>query len=166
MRNRCPACGKLVPRGHGYKSDQIYCNRSCWQAKPPKLAAVEREFGEPFDDVIRGFAAMGYSKQAVAKILDFNLSYFRAVLTRRELHGCFLPQAQQRPECKGGGKGAPSGRPNTWTQRKYSDEHLLRQVKEASTMRDFRDRLRIDPKTVRIRFGSWRRARRLAGVAA
>jgi transcriptional regulator of acetoin/glycerol metabolism len=28
--NRCLTCGKIVPRGHGYKSTQKYCNLQCY----------------------------------------------------------------------------------------------------------------------------------------
>jgi transcriptional regulator with GAF, ATPase, and Fis domain len=28
---KCLTCGKIVPRGHGHKSDQKYCNEKCYQ---------------------------------------------------------------------------------------------------------------------------------------
>jgi predicted nucleic acid-binding Zn ribbon protein len=26
----CPVCNRLVPRGHGYKSNQVYCSIECF----------------------------------------------------------------------------------------------------------------------------------------
>lgn len=72
--------------------------------RAPKIVAVEKEFDEPFADVIQGFAAMGYSRKAVAEILEFNLPYFRELLDRYDLHRHFLPQSMMRAECRGHGK--------------------------------------------------------------
>lgn len=49
---RCPVCGKLVPRGHGLKRDRKYCSFDCWQTKPPKMVAVEKESGKPIREVV------------------------------------------------------------------------------------------------------------------
>lgn len=128
-----------------------------------KLIAVRKEYGEPFTDVVRGFAEMGYSRRAVADVLGFNLSYFRQVLTRFDLHRHFQPQAQMRGECKGGGKGWPKGkeRPRDAT---YTNEQLLAEVRRLPSYSMSRCVGNIDPKTVQNRFGSWTRARELAGV--
>ena len=45
-----------------------------------KAEMIEAEFDEPFDEVIKGFAEMGYSRRAVAEILEINLSYLRLLL--------------------------------------------------------------------------------------
>lgn len=76
-----------------------------------KLLAVRKEFGEPFVDVVRGFAEMGYSRRMTANVLNFNLSYFRALCTRFDLHRHFKPQGKMRRDCKGGGVGWPKGVP-------------------------------------------------------
>jgi len=47
-----------------------------------KQGAIEQEFGEPFFDVIVGFAKMGYGKDTVAKILEYDASTFRQMLKR------------------------------------------------------------------------------------
>lgn len=43
-----------------------------------KIAAIEEEYGEPFVQVLQGFADMGYSRNMVAPILDWDRpSFFR-----------------------------------------------------------------------------------------
>ena len=49
---RCPSCGKLVPRGHGFKSDRRYCNYACYRTKTPKMVELEEQFGKPLKEVI------------------------------------------------------------------------------------------------------------------
>jgi len=165
-RNLCLNCGKLVPRGHGYKSSQLYCDRACWKAKPPKVVAVEVEFGEPFADIVKGFAEMGYSRTVTAGALGFNLSYFRNLLKRSDLDAYFLPQAQQRPECRGKGvsRGCGAKRPGNGPAQKYSDAFLLECVASSGSSRRFKDQFSIDPGTVRYRFGSWQIAKKLAAA--
>lgn len=41
----CPTCGKVVPRGHGYKTSQIYCSRKCYEDSG--MATVEKQQGKP-----------------------------------------------------------------------------------------------------------------------
>ena len=38
MQKRCLKRGKVVPQGHGRKSEQKYCSPKCWQIRntPPK----------------------------------------------------------------------------------------------------------------------------------
>lgn len=47
---------------------------------------VEAEFGEPFWDVLRGFAAAGYSRADTANIIGACLSAFRRLLLRHPEH--------------------------------------------------------------------------------
>lgn len=127
-----------------------------------KLMSVRKEFGEPFVDVVRGFAELGYSRTATAEILDFNLSYFRELLDRFDLHQHFLPRAQLRRECKGGGRGLPKGfkRPR---EPKYSDDMLLAEVRRIPSYSVARCVGNVNVSTIQNRFGSWTRARQLAG---
>lgn len=129
-----------------------------------KLMAVRKEFGEPFVDVVRGFAELGYSRSATAEILGFNLSYFRHLLTRFDLHKCFPEQANMRRECKPQGKGWPKGlkRPRG---KIYTDDHLLAEVRRLPEYSFARCMGNVDVSTIQNRFGSWTRARQLAGVA-
>lgn len=48
----CPTCGKVVPRGHGFKSDRRYCNYSCYRKLPPKMVEVQETFGQPVKETI------------------------------------------------------------------------------------------------------------------
>ncbi len=75
-----------------------------------KIQAVRKEFDEPFRDVVKGFAEMGYSRMATAEILEFNLSYFRTLCVRFDLHKYFKPQKEMRDECKHFFVGWPKGK--------------------------------------------------------
>lgn len=130
-----------------------------------KMIAVRKEFGEPFVDVVRGFAEMGYSKRSTAQILGFNLPYFRDLLARFELHGDFLPQAQQRKECRSGGcvaGSAAASRPGNGRAITYTDDDLLAMVGRSRSSRDFESSTMIYRSTVSRRFGSWGNAMELA----
>lgn len=48
----CPACGKVVPRGHGFKSDRRYCDYDCYREFPPKMAEVQEIIGKPIREII------------------------------------------------------------------------------------------------------------------
>jgi hypothetical protein len=77
-----------------------------------KLIAVRKEYGESFVDVVKGFAAQGNSRTLTARTLGFNLSYFRQLCSRFDLHKHFKPQGEMRDECKQGnltGRGFPKG---------------------------------------------------------
>ena len=75
-----------------------------------KLLQTRREYGEPFVEVVKGFAEMRYSKSATASTLGYNLSYFRQLLTRFDLHKYFQPKGTAQNEaCRGGAKkGVPN----------------------------------------------------------
>jgi len=49
----------------------------------PKQRAIEAEYDEPFLDVLRGFAAMGYGCDTTARVLGYHASTFRQLLKRR-----------------------------------------------------------------------------------
>ena len=130
-----------------------------------KMIAVRKEFGESFPDVVRGFGAMGYSKRATAEVLGFNLSYFRQLLTRFNLHIHFVLQPQQRAECRSGGciAGSESAkRPGNGRPLSYSDDELLAMVGRCRSSRDFEASTLIYRTTVSRRFGSWGKAKELA----
>ena len=58
---------------------------------------VEQEFGEPFADVLQGFADMGYGCDTTARMLEYDTSNFRRLLKR---HGICIqwPSAADRIE--------------------------------------------------------------------
>lgn len=128
-----------------------------------KMVRVRKDFGESFQDVVKGFAEMGYSRRAVADILDFNLSYFRQLCLRYDLHKYFKPQSEMRRECrrtKGGG-GWPKGKPRPYKPL-YSDEELLKEVAIYDVSTTFTSLSDIALSTVLRRFGSWGEAKRLS----
>lgn len=49
---KCPACGKTLPRGHGYESTTTYCSVQCSRDKTPDMVAVEERVGENIRDAI------------------------------------------------------------------------------------------------------------------
>jgi hypothetical protein len=67
---------------------------------------IRKEFDEPFRDLIKKFAADGYSKTATAEILEINRSYFYQYLLPRYVPDAeWKKQADMRDECKPKGKG-------------------------------------------------------------
>jgi hypothetical protein len=73
------------------------------------MARIRKEYGEPFKDVVIGYAEMGYSKRATAKNLQISSLTLYKYLDRFNLHGHFKPQDQQRQECRRGNRGKNAG---------------------------------------------------------
>jgi hypothetical protein len=48
----------------------------------PKQRIIEQEYGEPFVDVLTGFAAMGYGIDTTARVLGYDTRGFRRLLQR------------------------------------------------------------------------------------
>jgi len=67
-----------------------------------KMLRVRQEYGEPFVEVVKGYAKMRMSKRLTAKAMGFNLPYSRQLLTRFDLHKYFLPQKDQADICHPG----------------------------------------------------------------
>lgn len=130
-----------------------------------KMHNVRHEFGEPFSDVVKGFAIMGYSRRATAEILEFNLSYFRQICKRFDLHRHFKPQREMRPECRGVGKtrkGWPKGKKRPYAP-KHTSEHLLGLVAKYPSYTDFLSWAPVAASTVTRRFKApWREIARMA----
>lgn len=127
-----------------------------------KLRQTAKEYGEPFIDVVKGYAEMGYSRRATAEILGYNLSYFRQLCLRFNLHRHFKKQKDMRRECRrtsGGGwpKGKKRPRPP-----KYSDKDILAQVRIYNDRNLFMAMADIHIVTVTRRFGSFAKALKLA----
>lgn len=126
-----------------------------------KMIQIRKDYGEPFVDVVRGFAEMGYSRSMTAATLGINLPYFRQLCTRFDLHRHFRPQNEMRQECKGGGKGWPKGTPRPRAP-KYKDTDLLAEVRKYPVSTLFSTMSDIHLTTVQRRFGSFRQAVRLS----
>lgn len=124
-----------------------------------KLLEIRKEFGEPFVDVVKGFAEMGYSKAATARALGIADRYFRDICRRFDLNKFFPKMAsERRRECRGGGIGWPKGKPRGKTHNKVTDTELLTEVATYPKLRLFRARAKFDDRTVRRRFGSFGKA--------
>lgn len=127
-----------------------------------KIESVEKEFDEPFNDVIRGFAIMGYSVRALADILKFNRSYLSEVIKKRGLGRYFKRQRDMVKECRPGGKGWAKGVKRPYNPR-YSDDYLLGLVSLWPNYSDFRTFAPVDYSTVTRRFRmQWRKIVALA----
>jgi len=104
---------------------------------------------------------MGYSRRATAEILEINLSWFRQLCTRFDLHQYFKPRSEMRPECKPAGKGWPRGKHRN-KPLKYTDEYLLEQVRKYGTYWETYWKAPVSASIIQKRFGSWRNAKRRA----
>lgn len=127
-----------------------------------KLRQIAKEYDEPFVEVVKGFAEMGYSRRATAEILEINLSYFRQLCTRFDIHRYFKDQKDMRRECrKTFGGGWPKGKKRE-SGPKYTDDFLLKQVRSYPDSCTFASLADINISTVQRRFGSFAKARDLA----
>lgn len=124
-----------------------------------KLLEIRKEFGEPFVDVVKGFAEMGYSKAATARALGIADRYFRDICRRFSLDKFFPKTAsERRRECRGSGIGWPKGKPRGTSHNKVTDTELLAEVAAYPNLRLFRAKAKFDDRTVRRRFGSFGKA--------
>lgn len=136
-----------------------------------KVHQIRREFGEPFRDVVTGFASMGYSRRATAEILEINLSYFRTCLLPRYAPGApWKERRDLRDECKPrpSSGGWPKGTKRGMSQRRprrYSDEYLLSLLRahQDLTYQTFEGLAPVSSSTIARRFGGWRKAKMMAG---
>lgn len=71
---RCPACGKVVPRGRGFKSDRRYCNYVCYRKFPPSMVKVQETFGQPIKEVLLEHINKNKSPEITAGLLGINRS--------------------------------------------------------------------------------------------
>lgn len=129
-----------------------------------KVHQVRREFGEPFRDVVAGLAAMRYSKRATAQALSINPSYFIKLCERYKVIDKFpIKRKDYNEMCKP--PGHPKGKKIHQPQR-YTDAELLKILSGYSLhiTKHRYDYLQQKPcsDTIFRRFGSWRKAKRLA----
>jgi hypothetical protein len=119
------------------------------------MLEVRREYGEPFSDVVKGFAEMGYSQRLTAEVLGFNLSYFRQLLKRFGLLAAFnRPQRDLVKDCRPGGKGRARGVRSPRSPR-YSDRDLLQEVRRYHDIALFDTMSDVALCTVQRRFGTF-----------
>ena len=50
---KCLNCGKIVKRGHGYKTATKYCSYKCYQEKPPKVVEIENHFKDNIKNILK-----------------------------------------------------------------------------------------------------------------
>lgn len=129
---------------------------------------MRAEFGEPFRDVIAGFAIMGYSRRATAEVLEINRDYFfKFLLPRYAPNAPWKPRKDMRDDCKSKqGGGWPKGKQRV---KPISDEDLLGILRGypkaiGPGKYDYQRAANNHPwaSTFIRRFGSWREAKRLA----
>jgi hypothetical protein len=70
---------------------------------------IQMEYGKPFEEVIKWYAALGYSRLKIAVILQINLSYLRMLLSKHSLHHLF-DRNNYNNLCRPVGKGWPKGK--------------------------------------------------------
>jgi hypothetical protein len=87
-----------------------------------KIQSIRQEYGEPFRDVVRGFAIAGNSKTLTAKVLGMDIHHFYDCCTSYGLHQYFKPQAEMNELCRGGWqKGRSRGKLKHEHRRKISE---------------------------------------------
>lgn len=125
---------------------------------------VRREYGESLTEVIKGYALMGYSRRAIAEILNVPESTFHSIVKRLHLEDRFNPK-NYNDSCKPHSTKPRSGRPKGIPmQRRYNDDELLAKVRRYPSQHSFDLLSGSSSTTVRRWFGSWSNAKRLAGV--
>lgn len=120
-----------------------------------KIQAIREEFQEPFRDVIKGFAEMGYSRVMTARILDMSNSYLEKLCKVYNLNRYWKPVMERRPECRGKGISKP---------RKYTDAELFGYVRQYPELSKFKELAPVDHGTIYYRFKgySWEEITRMA----
>jgi hypothetical protein len=117
-----------------------------------KIQSIRKEFGEPFRDVVHGFAEMGYSRKMTAGILEINARWFYEICKNYNLNQYFVPYKSRRDLWKpriytGGWK-----RPDVKGVRKYSDADLLGRVRKHPSIYLFAEQAGVSIGTVKGRF--------------
>ena len=64
-----------------------------------KVRSIRKEYDEPFPEVVKGMAKLGYSKLATMQTLEFHSQLFRKLLTHYDLHGHF-DKRNYNEDCK------------------------------------------------------------------
>ena len=72
----CLTCGEWLKAGHGRNTRVGYCSKVCYQAKPPKMAMLERMHGKPIRQVVIDTLNSTRSKEAAAGLLGVGRSRF------------------------------------------------------------------------------------------
>lgn len=68
-----------------------------------KIKRVKQEYNEPFKDVVKSYATMGYSRRAVASILEIKFTTFLRYVRRFNLGDNFRPTSEMRRDCRSWG---------------------------------------------------------------
>jgi hypothetical protein len=116
-----------------------------------KILQVRKEYQESFSKVVYDYAQMGYSRRFTATLLGFNLSYFRQLCSRFDLHKYFKHQSNMVNDCKPKGKGWIKGRSRD-ARYTYSNDDILSRVKQFPTYSEFICKSSINISTVKRRF--------------
>lgn len=69
---RCPGCGKVIQRGHGYKSKTDYCSHRCFQTLTHKMVEVEKVEGKPIKQAILENLNSSQNVNVTADLLGVN----------------------------------------------------------------------------------------------
>lgn len=127
-----------------------------------KIELTEKTYNQPFEEVIKWYASLGYSKAATAIALSFNRRYFFQILAKLGLNRLFDPK-KYNISCRGRGhgKGWPKGKSRK-VERKYTDDQLLNHVRKVRVAWIAEECGPPNKSTIIRRFGSWNKAKQLA----
>jgi hypothetical protein len=123
-----------------------------------KLLEIRKEYDEPFVEVVKGYAEMGYSRAATARVLGFDPANFHRVCTRFQLHPYFKPRVELRDDCTPKGKGWVKGKKRN-RGNQYTEAELLAEVQRWPTTTLFMRHSLISLSTIIRRFGTFKKAR-------
>lgn len=125
---------------------------------------IRKEFGEPFRDVVNGFAIMGCSRNLAAKTMGIDISHLYYLMRQQGIDAPWRKQKDMIDICKAPGhkKGDIFPHPQ-----RYSDNDLL------DILRGYSPRITVShynivqgnrpaASTIIKRFKSWEKAKRLA----
>jgi len=171
MEKKCSECGQTKPLTEFYKNstcvggyrheckkctvkNQMNPRDHPKERRKPKILAIEEEFDEPFADIVKGFALMGYSRNSVAMILEISHGYFNHLCRSMDLNKHFKKRTEWRKECRG----------NVTNHPKKSDEYYLNFVRQYPERLLFHEKAPVGLRSIQRRFGGFTEAKRLAGV--
>ena len=112
------------------------------------IRSIAKEFGEPFDDVVKGFGELGYSRGLVSQVLELDRTTLRNLCRERGLDKHFKTQNLMRRECR--------------KESFYSDAEILAEVLKYPTVKLFRAHGKMSEMPIRNRFGRFSTALKLA----
>ena len=130
-----------------------------------KLQEIRKQQGCLFSEAVQKHAAEGNSRALTADLLGVDLSYFRQLCDRFDLHGYFKAQEDMKRICRPTPPGWPKGKPDTRRKRgiKLTDDEILAEIRKYESHSLFQSMASVSLSTVKRRIHmQWGEARKIA----